>query len=264
MAVCILLCFIIGNAGVYAYSNKTIWDIFFEKSDVYEIKKSDLDNVLDYNGQYYVIDGYTIKLEQTLYEKKSGIGYCIFSVEKKNGKTEVEIDKWGNADNDIFGNRFQFDIFQTGSRTYKYEMQENILYVYVSYALDKGYDGTVDLIDYNEKDTRTVDGYKRYYYKQNGTNLYQQYNDGDTNVIVTPIGVVVEGNRIGDVELKFHSKDGQITTIVDTEKKIGIGGSHECTEDARIRKQFIFNKIKNIKKIDYVLLNGEKINLKSN
>lgn len=258
---CVLICFIIGNVAVYAYSNKTIWDIFFEKNDAHEIKKSDLNKVLDYNGQSYVIDEYTIKLEQTLYEKKSGIGYCIFSVEKENGKPEVKIDKWGDADGDIFGNRFQIDIFQTGSRTYKYEMQGNILYIYVSFALDEGYDGTIDLIDYNEKDKDTIDGYKRYYYRQKGTNFYQQYKDGDNDVIVTPIGVTVEGNSIGDVELKFHSKDGEITTIVDTEKEIGIGGSHECTEDERTRKQFIFGKIKDIENIDYILFNGKKLKL---
>ena len=108
-AACFLVvCFIIGNAVTYVVSQKTIWDVFFEKN-----------NNTDY----------TIKLEQTLFEAKTDIGYCIFSVKKKNGEPEAEIDKWGNTPTDSFGNRFQFDIFETGTRTYQFERQKDILYV---------------------------------------------------------------------------------------------------------------------------------------
>lgn len=262
-AACFLVvCFIIGNAVTYVVSQKTIWDVFFEKNNNTAAKRAQAEKLMDYNGQTYEIDDYTIKLEQTLFDAKTDIGYCIFSVKKKNGEPEAEIDKWGNTPTDSFGNRFQFDIFETGTRTYKFERQKDILYVYVTFALDTGYDGTIDLIDYQQKDSKTIDGYRRYVYHLKETSTYKEYKIDDARKLtVSPIGLTLDGTKMESVNLKFYYKDGSVRTIIDSKKDIEPGSPHECSVNGRVRRQYTFKELIDIDAIDYVLLNNRKLSL---
>ena len=62
--------FILTNVCVYAVTNKSVLDYFFKENNSY------ISNELLYkDGQSYNIDGYTIKLEETLYEKNTQLGY---------------------------------------------------------------------------------------------------------------------------------------------------------------------------------------------
>ena len=251
--VALILCLIVSATGIYAISGRNIWEIFFHNSGSDYAKE-----ILDYNGQSVKIDDYMITLEQTLYDSRTSIGYCVFAITKEGGKPEWQ----ENVSSECFGedNRFSTEVFSSGGRSCEHEFIGDTLYEYVSFSVDLEYDSTVNLIDYKQSDRNTIDGFKRYKFMIKYSRKYNEYTISEyIKLAISPLGIAIDSNNaIGNMCISLHYKNGKEETVVDTEKKIGIGGSHTCSHDDIRRYQFIFKEIKNIDEIDYIVYNGKQ------
>lgn len=63
---------------------KSLREMFFKSSDKRYIEK-----LIDKNGQKYNVDDYTITLEETLYDRRANIGYCVFAITKEGGNQRL-------------------------------------------------------------------------------------------------------------------------------------------------------------------------------
>jgi hypothetical protein len=87
---------------------------------------------MEYNGQSYTIDDYTITLEYSRYDEDTCTGYCIFKTEKKNGKrVEGSINQWHNTR--YFGENNRFSFAVEASREIRSKKVGKVMYTYITF-----------------------------------------------------------------------------------------------------------------------------------
>lgn len=254
-AACLIMILAVTSVGTYAISGKSIFEVFFKGSEPEYAKE-----LLDYNGQSYTVDEYTITLEQTLYDSKTYIGYCVFSITKEGGKPEAKINKFEQTPGSRYGKNGRFCIQNVGSQSSRFEYIGDVLYEYFSFRVDNEFDMIIrvmDLLDESE------DGDVKYYeFNIAESNQYKEFKVNDTrSIFVSPLGISI--HTIGgfrDVAITLYYKNGNKKTVVDTKNDIGIGLSSESSINyTEYLYQFVFKKMVDVKEIDYIMFNGERV-----
>lgn len=255
VAACLVMLVSITSVGTYALSGKTIFEVFFKDGESEYAKE-----LLDYNGQSYNIDDYTITLEQTLYDSKTYIGYCVFSITKKSGKPEAKINRFLQTPGSKYGENDRFCIQNVGSQSCKFEYIGDTLYEYFSFRVDDEFDMIIRVMDLLDEGK---DGESRVYeYHITESEKYKEFRVSDTrSIFISPLGIAIHSiGGFRDVVITLHYQDDTQKTVVDTENNIGIGLSSESNHDfTDYLYQFVFEKIVDVNEIDYITFNGERV-----
>ncbi len=248
-----ILLFAVTNTTAYALSEKSIFEIFFSQEETYNANE-----LLDYNGQSYVIDNYTIELSQTLYDSETGIGYLMFVITQENGRPEIRLNDENQCAGLGFGEneRFYFDIGASFDDTYEYV--DDKLYAYISYRVSKSDDFYVSIVDTVKSDEDNI-----YWYEVKETKNVLSFDmENKDRVVISPLGISYFTNEeVTDLILKFYMKDGSVKEIVNLKERIGIAGSHESVTTDRnetsCKYTFVFEDMLNISGIEKIEVNGQ-------
>lgn len=225
---------------------------------------------MDYNNQKILIDDYTILLRQTLWDKKTGIGYLVFEITKKDSKPEIKLNKFGQCIGLGFGENDRFSIENTSSGNRKYEYIGNSLYAYISYTVDISKQDDCKKYIFDRKNGDYEDCAKKYSFELKETTNVKEYNYSNNKIIISPLGMAIENNEKHDssnslsepkIKIVFYLKDGRkkevfnTTTGLETE---GLGEIHRYTKDKGYYNmyQVVFKEIFDIDKIDKIEFNG--------
>lgn len=243
----------ISSGAVYCFSGKTILELFFDN------KGADYTaQLLDTNGQSVQIDDYTVTLQQTLYDCEAGIGYLVFMISKKDGKPEIQLNKYGDAISQGFGGeRFKIDLQASGARTEKYEFEGNKLYEYITFNADKEYDLSVDLIDYSQKSTDNIYGYKCYKFHIAKTTLTKKYKISDSmQILMSPVGMAIDcNNELKNIRIETKCKNGQKEELINANEM----EEFNCIQkDNNIRYQYVFPELVNVSDIKYIIYDNKE------
>lgn len=264
VAACIIALVSVASVGTYALTGKSIFQKFFDNSEPSYAKE-----LLDYNGQQYVIDDYTITLESTLYDSKSGLGYCVFAITMEGGKPDATMYDEGYGDG--FGENDRFVIRVRGkgkgdSFSSRFEYVGNVLYQYYSFTTtsDEFVIRVLDGNNLNPNRTEEDDEYLMHYdFEIAKTNKCKQYivAEGKT-IAISPLGICIEteGGVSGTTEIILCYSNGDKKTVVNTEKKIGIGLSETSFDGEMSVDRFKFEELVGIEGVDYIIYNGERYN----
>ncbi len=251
-----VLLFVMTNTTIYAVSEKSIFDVFFSKNNKYKAME-----LLDYNGQSYVIDDYSFELDQTLYDSGTGHGYLVFIITKEGGKPEISLNSSNQCVGGTFGEdeRFYFEMDVTHNINYEYI--GNKLYSYISYEVNDREEGYyISLFDYKDGES------KEYSFTVKETSNVKSYHFNKNKggeLFISPLGIAIYPNEeIENFVITLYMKDGSKKEIVNVEKEIGTGSSSSSltkTEGVIIycRYGFRFEKMLNISEIDKIEVNGE-------
>lgn len=245
------LLFIMSNIITYAVSDKNIFEVFFPKNETY--KTNDL---LEYSGETKNIGDYTFELYQELYDSKSGIGYLIFKITKKDGCPEIILNKDNQCMNSGFGEneRFDFDLGVSFDDTY--QIKGDVLYAYISF---------VKMID-DELNIRLVDAElgKKYSFQVKETSHTKTFKAKESVIEISPLGVSIFSKKEKEIEIQLvlFMSDGTHREIINTRKNIGTSGSLEGEERLKgelLKYQYVsrFKQMIDISKIEKIEFNGE-------
>lgn len=223
-------------------------DMFFKSSDENYAKE-----IINNNVEKYSIDEYTIALEESLYDKETNIGYCVFSIIKKDGKPEIELNEWKQSVTDGYGENSRFRMKQFASQESKFEIVGNTLYQYFSFRADEDFNGKVTIVD-------SKNGNSKYKYTLSDIGKSDEYLlDENTKITISPIGIIVKSNSEFHGKIALHYKQGTEEIVLDTKKEKGTGLSRVSTINNSFRSQYVFGELKQVENVDYILCNGEKI-----
>lgn len=251
----LIIFFVMTNTTIYAVAEKSIFDIFFSKKDAYRATE-----LLDYNGQTYVVDDYTFELEQTLYDSGTGHGYLVFKITKGDVKPEIEL----NDDNQClaggFGEDKRFNFKMGVTHNINYEYIGNKLYAYISYEVTKKDAFSLFLVDYvNDEPIEYGFTVK----ETSNVRSYQFVNNKGGEIFISPLGIAIYPNEDNEnYVITLYMKDGTKKEVINVEKQIGTGGSsYNITKTEGVieycRAGFRFKKMLDISKIDKIEVNGE-------
>lgn len=260
----VLIIAILLSTIISALSGKNIYEAFFHK------KQYEANSLMDYNNQKILIDDYTILLRQTLWDKKTGIGYLVFEITKKDSKPEIKLNKFGQCIGLGFGENDRFSIENTSSGNRKYEYIGNSLYAYISYTVDISKQDDCKIYIFDRKNGDYEDCAKKYSFELKETTNVKEYNYSNNKIIISPLGMAIENNEKHDssnslsepkIKIVFYLKDGRkkevfnTTTGLETE---GLGEIHRYTKDKGYYNmyQVVFKEIFDIEKIDKIEFNG--------
>lgn len=252
---CLVMILAVSSVGIYVLSGKSIFEVFFKERNVgYAIE------LLDYNGQSYTIDDYTITLEQTLYDSKIHVGYCVFAIIKEAGKPEAKLNPWNQAEGNVYGEDGRFAIQQFATWTVNYEYIGDTLYQYISFKADETFEQTIELLDL--KSSNEDGEFERYKFSIKDTSKVREYELNETtNLVLSPLGVSLEcSQNIGEMKVTLHYKNGDTEVVVDTNDDIGTAYYRNSEEGEYVTYQCVFENIKDILDIECVEFNGRKIN----
>ncbi|MCI9617031.1 MAG: hypothetical protein HFG31_03390 [Eubacterium sp.] len=256
--------FILTNVCVYAVTNKSVLDYFFKENNSY------ISNELLYkDGQSYDIDGYTIKLEEALYEKNTQLGYLVFSIKKDDGKPEAEIN---DAKQCVGGfgeeQRFSFDFESSGSADMKYEYVGDVLYAYISFEADnfenEKSNKKIVLVDGKNWSDKTKEEFMTYDFNLRDRSKCLVCKEGNSRFYISPLGIKVftVNEKINRFKFKFTMVDGETETMEYNKDTVGVrgrGGRDISTERIYTIK---FSELKDISRIKQIEFNGKILTLK--
>lgn len=245
------LLFIVSNIITYAVADKNIFEIFFTDKETY--KPNDL---LEYSGETKHIGDYSFELYQELYDSKSGIGYLIFKITKKDGCPEIIFNKENQCLNSGFGEneRFKFDLGVAFDDTY--EIKGDVLYAYISFVKMKDDELNIRLVD--------AESGKKYSFQVKETSHTKTFKTKESEIEISPLGVSIFSKKEKQVEIRLvlFMRDGTRKEIINTKKNIGTAGSFEGEERLKgelLRYQYVlrFKEMIDISKIEKIEFNGE-------
>ena len=255
--------FILTNDCVYAVTNKSVLDYFFKENNSY------ISNELLYkDGQSYNIDGYTIKLEETLYEKNTQLGYLVFSIRKDGGRPEAEIN---DAKQCVGGfgeeQRFSFDFESSGSANMKYEYVGDVLYAYISFEADNFEDEKsnkkIVLVDGKNWSDKTKEEFMTYDFKLKDRSKSLVCKERARRIYISPLGIKIftVNEKIDCFKFKFTMVDGETETMENNKDTVGVhgrGGRDISTERIYTIK---FSELKDISRIKQIEFNDKILKL---
>ena len=244
-----LVAFLLSNIVTYAVAKQNLIDYFFVDSDKNIAVEKEM---LNEESQKKVIDDYTITLEEALCEKKTQLGYLIFSIKKKNAKVEANISKNGVL-NSFGNNRFVFDYEATGSFNQIAKYNGDVLYVYVSFeANDKTFEQSrlsdcVRITDLKEEKQCTFD--LKYSEK------CKKYKTKDGTLFISPLGCkLISSLKKDDVDIIIKTSNNELQ-IKDFSESGSKNGKVE-----EVHYTIRFDELLNILEIEEVMLNNQKLN----
>lgn len=254
----IITAILISNVLIYAVTNKGKFSFFFAEKN-----ENIVSDILEDDGQSFTIDDYKITLEKSFCESSTQFGYLVFSISKKNGKPEANIDNSGYCN--CFGknDRFSFDLFISGGAGNKYKYEGNILYAYISFDAadfpgeEKKY--KIALIDHEQEvdDEGKAYNFNLKFHKKSKS---FKFDNGEFNI--SPLGIrIYSKTKMNKVKVETLNKNSEGEVIVDTSKNIGGFGEHgrnKNGEGYEVIYTYEFKEPKDISDVEYIKLNGER------
>lgn len=262
------------NIATYAYSKKTLIDVFFNKNE--SEKKDMLKDLLVTDGRSIEYDGYTFTLESELYDKVAGIGYCHFTIRKQGmdmrdiyyDSSDVEMMTLF----DSFGDEARFSIVPDGSKAKSsFEAERDILNVYVRFERAKeSLDNNIYICDFKYKDSITeilehpIVG-ERYQiaakFELKDSNCSFKINcENNAEIIVNPFQISINdfNNEINDFNIQMKDgssiklmKDGKILEQLDYHSSV-------VEDNGNKVESFMLKDILDYREVDYLMINGIK------
>ena len=209
-------------------------------------------SIMKQSNEKLEIDDYTIILTHYICDKDMGVSAAVFKVKKSNGKPEADDIVRNKLEFGVFGNRFNFiprdDVYA--------EYKGNDLYLYLVNRSSTGVrkDRLEDVKDITLKDYATD---KKSIFELSDTEepvLVKPSNDIEYKL--SSLGIYMSYESFENVKnMKIVLKNGEEKKIKDS--KINLFSDYEYLH----RKQVVFDSPVNLKKIKYMVVNGEKINV---
>lgn len=239
--------------------------------------KSDLCNYKEYN-QTHIINGYIVTLKYGLYSERTKNGYCVFEVEKEDGKIEEPIYYNRNQIHYFGGEKNQISIcmFATGTIKSKAKIQDNKLIIYTDFKVDN--------IDSNG--IKDYNAHQIYLYSDKTADLEKQCAEGaygfklednipgidvtldDGNVLsLSCLGVsLTTNNKLETINIDILTSSNEKKSILSLESKTDIAGTFSAGySDENGQKKCIysntFKDLYNIKDIKEIYVNDKQVNL---
>ena len=178
---------------------------------------------MDEKKQTIEADNYTICMERALYESTTKVGYCVFSVTKKNGKPEIETINEDISSLAFFGNnkRFEFNInCENSSFATKAEMIKDKLYIYLILEADDKFDNRIELIDHNKKN-KEHDFESYYFHLKDKGKAIKFIIENKVTITMSPIAFVVTSqeeiayNKFLKSVIEIYYKNGEKESLFD-------------------------------------------------
>ena len=255
----LIIALIISNIATYALAKKDLIGFFFNGKKNEKIVKN---NLLVKNNQKIVIDDYTVTLEESLCEKKTQMGYLVFSIKTANGKPEADIIN--DSILKAFGkdNRFIFDYEATGSMNKVAEYVGDVLYVYVSFEAnimdfdDLNMSDCVKITDLSKDDN---DGYyKQYTFDLQYSDASKSFKTNDGMIYISPLGCkYVTSKSVDDLDISIKLSGDEIALNKQSFGNAGINNRIEGTTE--IHYTHMFEKLLDIEDIKEVIFNNQKL-----
>lgn len=152
---------------------------------------------MEYNGQKYDIGNYIITLESSIYDSKTGLGYCVFSIREENGSVDNEVDMRGNLISEGFGEQNSLNFAVQASALTYFEKKKGILYAYISFNHDTLDDDWGIYIEDMNSQSSENDGMGPYKFTIPDNAKVAEYKIDDANTLyVSAIGA----SLISDIE----------------------------------------------------------------
>lgn len=259
----VLSIFILGSIWVYAVTNKSVLDYFFKGENRY------VSNELLYkDNQSYNIDGYTIKLEESLYEKNTQLGYLVFSIRKEGGRPEAEIN---DAKQCVGGfgeeQRFSFDFESSGTADVRYEYIGDVLYAYISFEADNFEDESsnqkIVLVDGKNWSDEAKEEFMTYDFKLKDRSKSLVCKEGNSRIYISPLGIKVftVDEKINHFKFKFTMINEETETLEYNKDSVGVHGRGGRDISQERIYTIIFSKLKDINKIKQIEFNDKILKL---
>ncbi len=278
IVLCFGVLFVIANSVTYAFAEKTLIDVFFEKED--EKDKRLIMEMIIPDGQSCVIDGYIITLENYAYCSDTKEGYCEFVIENDS----VDMNQEYYPDSPIsfgFGKEGRFHIyFETGSGSIALdsdiEVKDNIMYLYYYFQITSAKE--IDMLYIYDYESGMIDEmdnpkYSSASFQLSNTVPSIKYTSEDkTEIRLSPFSFYLiskDGLEVLD-ELKVYYTDGTVCELIDSREYGSIIKTEGYSfEDEYGRPDFglyqhqcTFKELLKLEGIDYIVYNGEKLTVK--
>ena len=245
------------NISVFAQDRQTVLANYFNCSLNGVPYSREL--LLDEN-QTITLPKYKVTLIQSLYDKSIAQCYCAFKVESVDGKAIINnmVDKIGrNLNGECFGdnNRYTFDLSTNIYSGYSIEIsainEKDSLVVFVK-IIGLGFNDSnndeslkIALIDnYSDIDNNIV---KEFEISERTKSIEISVDDA-SKMIVSPLGVVVEGDK--NYHIEIYMQDGSI--VNDSIRMVG-----EYDDGNNKETSYIFEEIVDVEKINKIVVNGK-------
>ncbi|MFQ9514229.1 MAG: hypothetical protein ACLRZ9_00230 [Eubacterium sp.] len=229
IAITMIIIAIFSNTLTYALTDKNIIEYFFSSDSGY--KEYDL---LEKVGKKEKIGKYTIEFKEQLYDSKTGFGYLVFVTTKEDGIPEVPT----NISTEAFGENLRFYFEMDKSFDIHHEIIDKKLYSYIEFN-DLTHREKVNV---NIRDTKTNKIYK-FDVKSTAKNMCFKTPKGDTRIIISALGLLVESNK------KIDNKKVEVT--LKNKKKIEICNTFESEKIGGTREHYSEKKTESGKKVEY-------------
>lgn len=274
-----IVCFIlisllvITNFATYAFTEKTLIDIFFSEEN--EQNKRWIMEMIVPDGQVCMIENYKITLKNLAYCSSTKEGYCEFIME--NDAANLKNEYYPNCPASFgFGKDGRFHIFfDTGTGSVAQDIdisvKNNIMYLYYYFQIDAEKDiSKIYIYDYNSgmiNDIGNPDVASAEFQLTNTVPSQTYLSKEDIEIFLSPFSFyVMSKNGVVKVdELKVFYSDGTTCSLITDGNYDSIIESESYSLENEEWKpnfglyqlQCSFNKLLELKDIDYLLYNGE-------
>ena len=259
----VIITLLLSNVIVYAFFNKNLYQFYFGNDNNHQ---SITNNLLIKDNQKIEIDNYMITLEESLCEKKTQLGYLVFSIVDKNGnKVDASIDNYSKIIESFGKNqRFVFEYEATGTMNKYAEYVGNTLYVYISFEIDNNiFEEDKDLSDcikITDTEEEYDNEYKQYNFNINFGENYKKFKFDQGIVYVSPLGLKIVTDKVmGNFNIRLYDKnDDVIKDISNDDNSFSKSG---CNDNGVTKIQYTnqFDDLLDIKGIKNIYVNETKL-----
>ncbi|MCI8670059.1 MAG: hypothetical protein HFI34_11170 [Lachnospiraceae bacterium] len=271
----LIIMLVITNFVTYAFTEKTLIDIFFSEEN--EKNKRWIMDMIVPDGQVCMIDNYKITLKNLAYCRSTKEGYCEFIME--NDQADLKTEYYPNCPASFgFGKEGRFHIFfDTGTGSVAQDIdisvKNNIMYLYYYFQIDAEKDiDKLYIYDYDSgkvKDFGNPEVASAEFQLTNTVPSLTYFSEDDIEISLSPFSFyLMSKNGVVKInELEVFYTDGTSCPLV-TDGNYGsiILSEAYSLENEEWRPNFglyqlqcSFNTLLELKEIDYILFNGEKL-----
>lgn len=273
----VILCIGVGAAYVYvkADSKKTAPEYYFDVKG-----REYLQNMTTYSSESYDYGGYLIALDSSIYDEKTNVAYCVFTVKQNDGGTNFLKDgSWGSFGED---NHLELSTMLSGTINYKHELIGDTLYIYLKYSATEQYEeyrGKIFLVDKSKNESLGVEPTEHVFCLVGSDS--REYKNEEQTIYLSPICLSITEEKDSDIDrivLNYKNGNQKVVTeenrFKDTEENqlkgeiVGSGNSSAVSgnqqqgqiigEGGTVKKsvqKYLFYTPVNIKEIESITVN---------
>lgn len=215
----VVLC--IGAGAVYVYvkadSKKTAPEYYFDVKG-----REYLQNMTTYSSESYDYDGYLIALDSSIYDEKTNVAYCVFTVKQKDGGTNFLKDgSYGSFGED---SHLALSTMLSGTINYKHELIGDTLYIYLKYSATEQYEeyrGKIFLVDKYKNESLTMEPTKHAFCLVGSDSL--EYKNREHTIYLSPICLSITEEKDTDIDrIVLNFKNGNQKVIAEENRFKGM------------------------------------------